>query len=144
MVALRCLLTTWRLWTVSCQTQGSNITVMTSLARVIATTLVISNMMASIPAYNEYARTTLMPSLKPEDLALLQQLEEECRTDDPRYMAELMPNAKLWISDNGSHLAMYDDQVTYFMALTEFLTKIGQDWPKARSPPPKTGDHAPK
>jgi len=168
--------------------------------------LVISNMMASIPAYNEYAKTTLMPGLKPADLALVQQLEEEGKTDDPRYMgilipefyeqhilrrpsadwpeplnralarannhiytlmqgpsemgasgrlvnwdrfddlhlitvptlvmgakydtmdpaylqkmAEQMPNAGVWISDKGSHMAMYDDQEAYFSALIEFL-----------------------
>jgi len=168
--------------------------------------LVISNMMASIPAYNEYARTTLMPELKPEDLALVQQLETQGKTEDPRYMGILvpefyekhilrrpaaewpeplnralarannhiytlmqgpselgasgrlqnwdrfadlhnitvptlllgarydtmdpayirsmagqMPDAEVWISDRGSHLAMYDDQDAYFAALTRFL-----------------------
>lgn len=53
--------------------------------------LVISNMTASIPVYNEYARTELMPELKPEDLALVQQLEAEGKTDDPRYMGILVP-----------------------------------------------------
>ena len=170
--------------------------------------LVISNMVASIPAYNEYARTTLMPELKPEDLALVQQLEAEGKTDDPRYMgvlvpefyekhilrrpaaewpepfnrslarannhiytlmqgpselgasgrlsqwdrfadlkkitvptlligarydtmdpayirkmAKQMPNAEVWISERGSHLAMYDDQDAYFQSLIRFLTE---------------------
>jgi len=170
--------------------------------------LVISNMMASIPAYNEYARTTLMPTLNPEDLALVQQLEAQGNTDDPRYMgilipqfyenhvlrrpaadwpeplnrslartnnhiytllqgpselgasgrllnwdrfddlkqitvptlvigakydtmdpshmrrmAQQMPNAESWISDTGSHLTMYDDQVPYFRVLTGFLAR---------------------
>jgi len=53
--------------------------------------LVISNMMASIPAYNEYARTVLMPQLRPEDLATIQRLEAEHKTDDPRYMGILVP-----------------------------------------------------
>jgi proline iminopeptidase len=53
--------------------------------------LVISNMMASIPAYNAYAKSTLMPQLKPEDLAMVQKLEAEDRTDDPRYMGILVP-----------------------------------------------------
>jgi proline iminopeptidase len=172
--------------------------------------LVISNMMASIPAYNEYARTTLMPQLKPADLALIQQLEEEGKTDDPRYMgilipefyekhilrrpsaewpepvnralahannhiytlmqgpselgasgrllnwdrfndlhrinvptlvigakydtmdpaymrkmAEQMPDAQVWISEQGSHMALYDDQEAYFAALTGFLHELG-------------------
>jgi proline iminopeptidase len=53
--------------------------------------LVISNMMASIPAYNEYARTVLMPQLRPEDLATIQRLEAEHKTGDPRYMGILVP-----------------------------------------------------
>lgn len=53
--------------------------------------LVISNMMASIPAYNAYAKTTLMPQLKPEDLATVEKLEAEHKTDDPRYMGILVP-----------------------------------------------------
>jgi len=53
--------------------------------------LVISNMMASVPAYNEYARTTLMPQMKADDLALIQQLEASGQTDDPRYMQTLIP-----------------------------------------------------
>jgi proline iminopeptidase len=53
--------------------------------------LVISNMMASIPAYNAYAKATLMPQLKPEDLATVEKLEAEHKTDDPRYMGILVP-----------------------------------------------------
>ena len=37
--------------------------------------LIISNMMASIPAYNEYAHNTLMPAMDPDVLAELQTLE---------------------------------------------------------------------
>ena len=53
--------------------------------------LVISNMMASIPAYNDYADKVLKPQLKLEDLALVEQLEAEGKTDDPRYMDILIP-----------------------------------------------------
>jgi len=53
--------------------------------------LVISNMVASIPAYNRYADTVLKPQLKPEDLALVEKLEAEGKTDDPRYMGILVP-----------------------------------------------------
>jgi proline iminopeptidase len=52
--------------------------------------LVISNMMASIPAYNDYAHKVLMPRMDPSALKLIKQLESEHRTDDPRYMATLM------------------------------------------------------
>lgn len=170
--------------------------------------LVISNMMASMPAYNEYADKVLKPQMKPEDLKLVEQLEAEGKTTDPRYMgilipefyeqhilrrpfaewpfglirsfanvndhvytlmqgpselgasgrlakwdrfsdlsqitvptlvmgakydtmdpaymqkmADEMPHATAWISDKGSHLAIYDDQDAYFAALTGFLEK---------------------
>lgn len=54
--------------------------------------LVISNMMASIPAYNEYARTVLEPEMDQQALAEIKLLEAEGRTDDPRYMELLIPN----------------------------------------------------
>ena len=54
--------------------------------------LVISNMMASIPAYNEYAAKVLMPAMAPGILSAIQTLESQKLYDDPRYMALLMPN----------------------------------------------------
>ncbi len=53
--------------------------------------LVISNMMDSIPAYNAYAKNVLMPAMDPKQLAEVQKLEAEHRTDNPRYMAILGP-----------------------------------------------------
>ncbi len=53
--------------------------------------LVISNMMASIPAYNDYARRVLMPAMDPALLAEAQALEAAGQTADPRYMEILMP-----------------------------------------------------
>jgi proline iminopeptidase len=38
-----------------------------------------------------------------------------------RREAELIPGARLFISDSGSHLAMWDDQQRYFAALIAFL-----------------------
>jgi len=53
--------------------------------------LIISNMMASIPAYNDYARTVLMPAMDQKKLAEVQALEAAGKTDDPRYMQILVP-----------------------------------------------------
>jgi proline iminopeptidase len=53
--------------------------------------LVVSNMMASIPAYNEYAKSTLMPAMDPAALAEVQRLEATGKTEDPRYMELLIP-----------------------------------------------------
>lgn len=54
--------------------------------------LVISNMMASIPAYNRYADTVLKPQMNPAALKEILALEEAGKTEDPRYMELLMPN----------------------------------------------------
>jgi proline iminopeptidase len=48
-------------------------------------------MMASIPAYNDYAQRALMPSMNQKLLAEAQALEASGRTEDPRYMEILMP-----------------------------------------------------
>ena len=52
--------------------------------------LIISNMMASIPAYNEYASKVLMPGLDQKALAEIKKLEAEGKYSDPRYMDLLM------------------------------------------------------
>jgi proline iminopeptidase len=48
--------------------------------------LIISNMMASIPLYNEYAEEVLMPQIDPEVLTEIKALEAAENYDDPRYM----------------------------------------------------------
>jgi proline iminopeptidase len=52
--------------------------------------LVISNMMASIPAYNDYAERALMPTMDQEALAQIKRLEAAQQYSDPRYMELLM------------------------------------------------------
>jgi proline iminopeptidase len=54
--------------------------------------LVISNMMASIPQYNDYARTVLMPAMDQAALAEVQRLEAAGDYENPRYMELLMPH----------------------------------------------------
>jgi proline iminopeptidase len=53
--------------------------------------LVISNMMASIPAYNDYAQRVLMPRMDQKKLAEVKALEASGHTAEPRYMELLMP-----------------------------------------------------
>jgi len=53
--------------------------------------LIISNMMDSIPAYNDYARRALMPAMNQAQLAEVQRMEASGQTADPRYMQILMP-----------------------------------------------------
>ena len=53
--------------------------------------LVISNMMSSIPQYNEYAQKVLMPAMDQKVLAEIKQLEAAGKYEDPRYMELLIP-----------------------------------------------------
>jgi len=46
---------------------------------------------------------------------------DEMDPEDMRKMATLMPKGESWISETGSHFAMYDDQQNYFRALLTFL-----------------------
>ena len=52
--------------------------------------IVISNMMASIPAYNAYARSALMPAMDQSALKEIQRLESENDFENPRYMELLV------------------------------------------------------
>ncbi|WP_270888831.1 proline iminopeptidase-family hydrolase [Pedococcus sp. 5OH_020] len=52
--------------------------------------LVVSNMMASTPAYNAYAQNVLMPRMDQDALAEIKRMEVEGRTDDPRYQTLLL------------------------------------------------------
>ncbi len=172
--------------------------------------LVISNMMMSIPAYNEYARSVLMPAMDQEVVAEIQRLEAAGETETPRYMdlltdhyhqhvlrlpadqwpdpvlrsfahinrsiyvpmqgpselgasgiltdwdrtndlesievptlvigatydtmdpahmemvAGRIPHGRFLLCRNGSHMSMYDDQVTYFRGLIDFIVDIDQ------------------
>jgi proline iminopeptidase len=54
--------------------------------------LVISNMMSSGPAYNDYAERVLMPSMDQDVLAKIKGHEAAGTTDDPRYMELLIPH----------------------------------------------------
>lgn len=53
--------------------------------------LIVSNMMASIPAYNDYAHKVIMPAMDPHALAEIQAMEAAGKTDDPHYMELLVP-----------------------------------------------------
>jgi proline iminopeptidase len=171
--------------------------------------LIVSNMMSSIPAYNEYAKNALMPGMNPAALAEIQALEKAEGYKNPRYMELLVPehyekhilrmpaaqwpnpvqrafealnydvylrmqgpselgasgeilnwdrsadlssiavptlvigarydtmdpkhmewmagqfpNGRYLHCPNGSHLALYDDQATYFKGLIEFLRSV--------------------
>lgn len=54
--------------------------------------LIISNMMASVPAYNEYAKAVLMPAMDQTALAEIKRLEAAGEHENPRYMELLIPH----------------------------------------------------
>lgn len=43
---------------------------------------------------------------------------------DVRKMGRLIPNSRVVVCRNGSHLSMYDDQQTYFHRIMEFLKEV--------------------
>lgn len=52
--------------------------------------LIISNMVASIPQYNQYAEQALMPAMDPAVLSEIKRYEASGEYESPRYMALLM------------------------------------------------------
>jgi len=54
--------------------------------------LVVSNMMSSIPAYNEYAQKVLMPAMDQKALAEILDIEKRKDFDNPRYEELLLSN----------------------------------------------------
>ena len=52
--------------------------------------LIISNMMASVPAYNTYAEQVLMPPMDQAKLAEIKAFEAASDTENPRYMELLL------------------------------------------------------
>jgi len=58
--------------------------------------LIISNMMASIPEYNAYAKRVLMPAMNQAALKEIQRLESEGKYEDPKYMNLLIPHHYVW------------------------------------------------
>lgn len=54
--------------------------------------LIISNMMASAPAYDAYANDVLMPRIDPHILAEIKAIEAAGDYNNPRYMELLVPN----------------------------------------------------
>ena len=54
--------------------------------------LIVSDMVASIPLYNEYAKKVIFPQMDPAVLAEIQKLEAAGDTQNPRYMELLTPS----------------------------------------------------
>lgn len=70
--------------------------------------------------FKDWDRWADLPRIHTRTLVLGAQ-NDEMSPEDLRQMAKRMPNAHAWISDKGSHLAMYDDQIPYFKELLTFV-----------------------
>jgi proline iminopeptidase len=44
--------------------------------------------------------------------------------EDIQKMGQLIPNSRVVVCENGSHLSMYDDQETYFRELLKFIKDV--------------------
>ena len=53
--------------------------------------LIISNMMSSVPAYNDFATNVIMPTIDPDALAEIKRLEGTGDIENPRYLELLIP-----------------------------------------------------
>jgi proline iminopeptidase len=71
-------------------------------------------------SYKNWERWNDLPKIRARALTMGARYDE-MNPDDMRRMAKLMPNAQAWISDKGSHMSFYDDQIPYFEALLTFL-----------------------
>jgi proline iminopeptidase len=67
-----------------------------------------------------WSRWADLPKIKTPTL-IMGAKYDEMDPDQVRREGKLIPNARTWISDKGSHLVMWDDQAAYFNALVPFL-----------------------
>ncbi|MEJ0031706.1 MAG: proline iminopeptidase-family hydrolase [Bacteroidota bacterium] len=51
-------------------------------------------------------------------------MNDEMNPEDMKREAKLIPNSRIYLCPNGSHLAMYDDQQNYFKNLIGFLKDV--------------------
>ena len=64
-----------------------------------------------------------LPGIKTPTL-VLGGMNDEMNPEDMKEEARLLPNSRLYMCPNGSHMSMYDDQQNYFNALIGFLKDV--------------------
>jgi proline iminopeptidase len=74
--------------------------------------------------FKNWDRWADLPKIKVPTLVMGAKYDE-MDPDQMRREGRLIPGAKTWISERGSHLCMYDDQDAYFAALVPFLKGQG-------------------
>ena len=70
--------------------------------------------------FKDWDRWADLPRIRTPTLLLVGRYDTMA-VEDIERMGSLIPHAKVTICENGSHLAMYDDQAAYFSALVPFL-----------------------
>jgi proline iminopeptidase len=70
--------------------------------------------------FKHWDRWADLPKIKVPTLVMGAKYDE-MDPEQVRREGRLIPNARTWISERGSHLCMYDDQDAYFAALVPFL-----------------------
>lgn len=73
--------------------------------------------------FKNWDRWADLPKIKVPVL-LLAARHDTMSVKDKERMAKLIPNSRLVVCENGSHLAMYDDQEAYFKGLVGFLKDV--------------------
>ena len=68
----------------------------------------------------DWNRWADLPRIQTRSLLIGAKYDELPETD-MRKMAAIMPHARAWTSDQGSHFTMWDDQMAYFRELLRFL-----------------------
>ncbi len=82
--------------------------------------------------FKDWDRWADLPKIKVPTLVIGAKYDE-MNPDDIRREGSLIPRSRVLICENGSHLAMWDDQEAYFQGLIAFL----HDVEKGRFPAPK-------
>jgi proline iminopeptidase len=52
---------------------------------------------------------------------------DEMNPESMKRESKLLPNSRLYLCPEGSHMAMYDDQARYFNSVITFLKDVDQD-----------------
>lgn len=53
--------------------------------------------------------------------------QDTMAVEDIQKMGQLIPNSRVVVCENGSHICMYDDQQTYFYELLKFIKDVETD-----------------
>lgn len=75
--------------------------------------------------YKNWDRWADLPRIKTPTL-LLAGRHDTMSVADKQRMRSLLPNSRLAVCEQGSHMSMYDDQQAYFAALVPFLAEAHQ------------------